>query len=701
MRRLTMTATGDASALVDRVEASAQPIPRGTSNTPSEGEQPRGIGTRNSAHRFYPYLIAGGLYLVLSVIVWLHVWTGHPTSTTTCGCGDTAATLWFIAWPAYAIAHGLNPLFSTGIGYPTGVNLVFAPYGIILAPITWLFGPVAALNVGLTLSPVLSALAMFALVRRWVSWIPAAFVSGLFYGFSPFILSQLSVAHADFGMLAIPPLVILCLDELLIRQRRSSVKTGVVLGLLLTVQFLMGLEVFVLLLIEVAIGVVLLLVYVGRQNPQTLRQHARPAARGCLAALITALVLLAYPAWLLLAGPAHISQLVHPGLRLTSLRLHAKELLIPAPGVGEWQHIVGGYQGPILDAIFFSQYFGLGVFVVTAVGIIIWRRERLLWFFGILSLVTLFLGFASGPGLAALPYLKNAQPLHFVPFAFLTVGLLLGVIVDRTRTAVTMGRLDANKVTRNDSSGRRSRLRAWSGTAAGLTVAAVAIISPAAYLAQSTPMTVEPVVLPTWFRTVAPSVPDHPVVLALPAPFAVTASGLKWEAPNGTRYLYAKGWKQAALAWQGLGGQRTSIVGLGDLGTAFSHLQGENLGQTVITEVTFAYRNLPVVTSADFAAVHRALSEWGVTTVVLPDQPELPTYDQVASVTGMAALIAGATGARPVHVADAWVWSHVGLNRPITFPGAATYARCTGDLPSQGDAAANRAMSCILNSTGT
>ena len=182
--------------------------------------------------RVRPYLIAGGTYLLLSVLMWIHVWSGHPSSVTTCGCGDTSATIWYTAWPAYAMAHGLNPLYSTAIGYPNGVNLVFAAYGIVMAPVTWLFGPVASVNVILTVSPVLSALAMFALVRRWVSWMPAAFIAGLFYGFSPFVVSNLGVAHVDFIMVAIPPLVVLCLDELLIRQERRPALVGIVLGLL-------------------------------------------------------------------------------------------------------------------------------------------------------------------------------------------------------------------------------------------------------------------------------------------------------------------------------------------------------------------------------------------------------------------------------------------------------------------------------------
>ena len=208
------------------------------------------------------------------------MWSGHPSSVTTCGCGDTSATIWYTAWPAYAMAHGLNPLYSTAIGYPNGVNLVFAAYGIVMAPVTWLFGPVSAVNVILTASPVLSALAMFALVRRWVSWMPAAFIAGLFYGFSPFVVSNLGVAHVDFIMVAIPPLVVLCLDELLIRQERRPVLVGIVLGLLLSAQFFVGVELLALMVVEAALGIAMIVIYTAVRNPAALREHAGHAVTG-------------------------------------------------------------------------------------------------------------------------------------------------------------------------------------------------------------------------------------------------------------------------------------------------------------------------------------------------------------------------------------------------------------------------------------
>ena len=87
------------------------------------------------------------------------------------------------------------------------------------------------LNVAMTISPILSALAMFMLLRRWVSWAPAAFFGGLLYGFSPFILTSPPNSWLTLGMGVVPPLVIICLDNLLLRQRGRPVVDGLLLGL--------------------------------------------------------------------------------------------------------------------------------------------------------------------------------------------------------------------------------------------------------------------------------------------------------------------------------------------------------------------------------------------------------------------------------------------------------------------------------------
>ena len=66
------------------------------------------------------YLFSGGVYLLISLFIWFRLWSSHPTSTTTAGYGDNSLFTWFLAWPAYAISHGLNPLYSTALFYPKG-----------------------------------------------------------------------------------------------------------------------------------------------------------------------------------------------------------------------------------------------------------------------------------------------------------------------------------------------------------------------------------------------------------------------------------------------------------------------------------------------------------------------------------------------------------------------------------------------------
>ncbi len=92
----------------------------------------------------------------------------------------------------------------------------------------------------------------------------------------------------------------------------------------------------------------------------------------------------------------------------------------------------------------------------------------------------------------------------------------------------------------------------------------------------------------------------HPVVLALPAPFTTATPSLTWEAKNGEKY--ALQFPENAMTWQASAG-RFPMVGPGGLGTGVQHLSGENRGQDVITQVTFAYGSTPNLTRSDFAAV--------------------------------------------------------------------------------------------------
>ncbi len=431
---------------------------------------------------------------MLSLLVWSGIWTSHPSSVTTCGCGDVSQFSWFLAWPPYAITHDLNPFFSTFVNHPQGVNLLantsVVALGIVLAPITWLFDPIATLNVALTLSPVASALAMYVLLRRWVRWAPAAFVGGLLYGFSPIVLVSLSNSWLNIGMIPVPPLVVLCLDELLFRQRRSPVKVGIGLGLLFVVQFFLSTEVLLVLIIGVAIALVLVAAYAAWREAEVLRQHFRHAIVGLAWGAIISVVLLAYPAWFALEGPAHLSGAIWGKFPFLQWHTNLKSFLVPAPGDSAAvasRHLIGGYQGPFLS----NQYVGFGIVFVVLAGLIIWRQDRRLWLFGALAFCTVVLSLGVGQAIplpwnavANEPIFENIWPSRFLIGTYLALAVLVALIVDHVREFVReRSKLRGEVVVhaRGDQS--------VPGVLAALCVAALAVIPTLAYLAQGLPIT--------------------------------------------------------------------------------------------------------------------------------------------------------------------------------------------------------------------
>ena len=640
---------------------------------PSDGVAPSGHPI-TEGHGALTWLGATAAYLALSLGVWWNIWSGHPTTTATCGCGDSSLFTWFIEWPAHALAHGLDPLHSTAMGYPGGVNLLSntseLAVGVVLAPVTWLFGPVASLNVAVTLAPVLSALAMFFLLRRWIAWAPAAFVGGLLYGFSPFVLGALSGSYLMVGVAVVPPLVVAGLDELMVRQRRSAVVTGVGLGLVLVVQFFIGTEALAILVMTTALGVLVVVAYAALRLPEVLRSKAHHAGVGLASAGVTSVVLLAYPAWYAFAGPSHLSEPIWPGTTLRYSGAVFADFFDPAPaatGQTALNRIVGGYQGPALS----HQYFGWGTVAVLVVGLVLWRRDLRLWLFGALSVVTGVLALGQEHGtwlpwqaLSTLPLFENIIPSRYLVETYLTVAIMVAIIVDHAHRAASES-LHARQ---------KGRGSAWWSGAVGIAVAAVAIVPIADYLAPGLPLTVQPITLPTWFRAVAPHLTAHQVVLVFPAPFSLSQSALTWQAVDHDAF---------SLAGQGGPGGQASRAGV------------EAAGVTVLSDASVDFGAEPTG-PGPIAAARRALDGWGVTTVVIPDQPGLPTYDQIVSVPRAAALITAATGRRPEHRSDAWVWSGVQHAGPPVLTSADRFTECTEFLPSHGAPAVDRATSCVL-----
>jgi hypothetical protein len=625
--------------------------------------------------------MGGTLFLVIAIVVWWGVWA-HPATRTTCACGDPALLTWFLEWPAHAMANGMNPFHSTALFAPQGINQLantsVLAIGVLLAPVTWLFGPFAAFNVALTLSPALSAFCMFVLLLRWTSWAPAAWIGALLFGFSPFVLTNLSAGHLMVGMLAVPPLIVLCLDELLVRRPRHPMRVGIVLGLLVVLQFFISTEVLVISAMAAIIGGVLVVGYAWWRERQRVLANARIAATGLVTAAITSAVLLAYPTFYALSGPSHFTGRLWPGLNLSAEvdRVQSFVTTIPQNIAGvfgtELNHLTGGYQGPVLS----GQFVGWGAVAVIVFGLAAWHRDKRLWLFAAVGIWSVAMSLGMGKNiLNSLPLLQDIVAQRYMLITDFSIAVLLGLTIDHSHYAVERTLHSQRSSSTLTETSSRTAIARWSATGAGLTLAAIALAQPIAYLSPTVPMTTVPVAVPDWFRTVAPHLPPHQILLAFPSPYAI----------------------ESALSWQAFDGLRFDMVGGAGPGDVAARIGREAPGSAVLSYASEVVSpRVRETTGRDIANVRQAIKAWGVTMVVIPDQPDLPVYDQIGSVTSTAALIAAATGVAPIHQANAWVWRRVDYAPNPPALSASVLAKCIALLPSRGVTAVGASTHCVL-----
>jgi hypothetical protein len=270
--------------------------------------------------------------------------------------------------------------------------------------------------------------------------------------------------------------------------------------------------------------------------------------------------------------------------------------------------------------------------------------------------------------LMKLPEFNNLLPGRWVLMGYLATACMLGIVVDHAYRAL--------RAWHRHRSGRPGTIRA---TAVALSVAAVAVVPTFLYLGQSLPMTTEAAVVPAYFKTAATHLGPKQVLLVVPAPFSEI---------------------KGADAWQAVDRDVFSMAGGPGPESVPSRNGRQALAMRVLTAASVDQNPAASFSAGDVEAVRRALNAWGVTEVVIPDQPGLPLYDRPSSIPGASALITAATGILPTEQASAWVWR--GWSRDGSAPAAATarLAECTDGLPSGSAAAVRKVTSCVLGHGG-
>jgi hypothetical protein len=285
---------------------------------------------------------------------------------------DYAQSVWFIAWVPHALAHGLNPFFSNAMFVPNGVNLAVntsSPLlGLIAAPFALVLGPVARANLLMVAAMPVSAAAAFVVLRRWHVWTPAAALGGLTYGFSPYMVGQ-SLDHVELLFLPLPPFIALTVSSIL-QGRGSPRRLGIQLGLLLTGQYLISPEVFA----SVALFMIAAVVFVAIRHPARAPQIIRTLLRPVSIALAVAAVLLAYPVWMLIAGPQHTT-----GSPFGIVNPYHNDLfsfVVPGPlqRISLGMRSIGNRLDFSSNLVETDGYIGVPVLIL--IGALIWRSRR-------------------------------------------------------------------------------------------------------------------------------------------------------------------------------------------------------------------------------------------------------------------------------------------------------------------------------------
>jgi hypothetical protein len=389
-----------------------------------------------------PPLVVAAVYVVLAVWLFHPIWRNPAGNTLGAGAGDGGLFIWYIRWTAYALTHGLNPLHSDFINHPDGVNVmwntsVLLP-SLLLAPVTWLFGATVSFNLMLTGALAGSAFTGYLAARRFVTSHLAAALGGLVYGFSPAMYAQ-SRGHLHMTLLILPPLLLLALDHILVRQRRPPWQIGAALGLGAFCQLLTGEEV----LAFTAITGLLLTIVLAALYPREVAGRARYAALALGTSLAVFLPLAAWPLLTQLFGPQHIEGNIQEGVRLASDLLgfvlpNPNLLVAPDAAVEVSREFDGGLAE-------LNAYVGVPMLTVAVFAAVRWWSSPLVRVATIMAGLVMLLSLGSllhvGGEVTSvgmpwglvddLPLLESGVPNRLMLLAWLFLGLLLAVFVDR------------------------------------------------------------------------------------------------------------------------------------------------------------------------------------------------------------------------------------------------------------------------------
>jgi hypothetical protein len=291
---------------------------------------------------------------------------------------DAGSYVWGFWWIAHQVEHLGSPWFTRAIAAPVGVQLglhALMPLpGLLMMPVTVIFGPSASYNLLCVAMPGLLCYAAYRVARLWLPSQVGAIAAGAFFGLSS-MLTWRSWYHLNLaaGVLFFP----LALEAAVRLRRRPGWRQAVVLGLAVGGAMLTDLEMAVLVIIMV--GTALVPWLLGRPTAAKLWPAALAALVGGLFASPQIIAVIQQTRSGGATPPLHAlsTSYVVSGVNLTNMfALSPRVNDLGLEGLG----VI--YRGPVGDGI---STFGLVLTVLAVLGLVLaWRRRSarllaLLW----------------------------------------------------------------------------------------------------------------------------------------------------------------------------------------------------------------------------------------------------------------------------------------------------------------------------------
>jgi hypothetical protein len=379
-------------------------------------------------------------YAALAIWVMGRLWAGPDHRLMFYNRNDHGVFLFFIAHGERVVFHGDNPLWSSRINAPGGVNMMantsMLAAGIPLAPVTHWFGPAISVALLLTFGLAATAAAWYWFLSRHVVESPvAAWAGGLFAGLGPGFVAQAS-GHPNFTAGFLMPFIVR--QVLRLRESGRAGRSGILLGLLVTVQIFLSEE----MLLFCAIPLVLVVLIYAAARPSVVREAGRRFVAGALVAVGVAAVLLAYPLWYQFLGPGHYRgvpfEIDRYGTSLGSIVALPRESIAGDP---ELAHRLS------TSATEDNAFWGPAVCVMILVSIAVLWRSLIAWALTAAGLVMLVMSVGTHfrleakPGhvpaplgwIGKLPILDSVTVPRYALGATVVFAILLALALDRVR----------------------------------------------------------------------------------------------------------------------------------------------------------------------------------------------------------------------------------------------------------------------------